>query len=100
MRTLFVLFACACLQGCLFFYIPGSVTSSVGDALTGAEGAHCVPDRAKVGDTINFGAGRSGTVKSLSGTSSRCQNPEMPIRALIVVDEATNVRTWVQPTTK
>src|SRR5208283_4181942 len=31
--------------------------------------------------------GSVGTIKSLSGTSSRCKNPEHPIRALLIFDE-------------
>jgi hypothetical protein len=71
------------LQGCLFFYIPGSVTSAVSDSITGSEGNNCVGANAKVGDKIRLPGGGVGTIKSLSGTSVRCTNPELPIRALL-----------------
>ena len=35
-----------------FFVIPGSVTRSISDAITGEEGFHCVGRAAKVGDVI------------------------------------------------
>ena len=66
-----------------FFFIPGSVTSSVSDAVTGAEGKHCVGERVKVGDTIRLSNDSLMTVKSLSGTSARCVDPNFPIRALL-----------------
>jgi hypothetical protein len=72
------------LQGCWFIFIPGSVISAASDAVTGSEGKHCVGERAKVGDTIRLGDGQPMTVKSVSGTSSRCTNPQHPIRALLV----------------
>lgn len=73
------------LQGC-FVFIPGNVVGAVSDGLTGAEGQHCVAAHAKVGDSINLPGGGRGVVKSLSGTSMRCTQPEMPIRALLVFD--------------
>jgi len=66
-----------------FFILPGSVTSKIGDALTGSEGENCVGPDAKVGDPITFN-GVPMTIKSLSGTSTRCANAAMPIRALLV----------------
>jgi hypothetical protein len=66
-----------------FFFIPGSVTGKISDALSGAEGDSCVGPNAKVGDVIKSPTGNTATVKSLSGTSSRCRNPELPIRALL-----------------
>lgn len=66
-----------------FFFLPGSVTSKIGDALTGSEGDSCVAETAKVGDTITSTTGNTAIVKSLSGTSSRCQAPGLPIRALL-----------------
>lgn len=74
---------CAALQGCWFVFIPGSVISSASDSLTGAEGTHCVGEASKVGDRIVI-AGRYYTVKSLSGTSSRCREAIYPIRALLI----------------
>ena len=74
------------LQGCFFVFIPGSVISSVSDSITGAEGSNCVREGVKVGDNILLTNGGRGTVKSLSGTSVRCTNPEFPIRALLALD--------------
>lgn len=70
-------------------FVPGSVISGVSDSITGAEGSHCVGEKVKVGDTIRLAGGQLGTVKSLSGTSSRCTNPEMPIRSLLVLSDST-----------
>jgi hypothetical protein len=66
-----------------FFILPGSVTSKIGDALTGSEGENCVGPDAKVGDPITLN-GVPMTIKSLSGTSTRCANAAMPIRALLI----------------
>jgi hypothetical protein len=74
------------LQGCLVF-IPGKVVGAISDGMTGAEGESCVSQNAKVGDKIRMPYNGIGVVKSLSGTSIRCTNSEMPIRALVVVDE-------------
>ena len=71
------------LQGCWAVFIPGSVMNSVSDSVTGAEGNNCVGPSAKVGDRIRMSDGRIGSVKSLSGTSTRCTSPELPIRALL-----------------
>lgn len=67
-----------------FFFLPSSVTSKIGDAITGAEGENCVTAASKVGDILKSPSGNTATIKSLSGTSSRCQDPNMPIRALLV----------------
>ena len=71
------------LQGCWFIFIPGSVTGAISDAITGAEGSHCVGANVKVGDTIRLPGGGRAQVKSLSGTSMRCTVPEYPIRAML-----------------
>ena len=85
---LFLLALTLPLQGCwFFFYIPGSVVNSVSDAVTGAEGSNCVGENAKVGDKIRLPNGSVGTIKSLSGTSVRCTEPGLPIRALLVFDD-------------
>jgi hypothetical protein len=76
------------LSGCWFIFIPGSVTAAVSDSITGAEGSNCVGVNAKVGDKIRLPGGGVGTVKSLSGTSMRCTQPELPIRALLAFDSA------------
>ena len=64
-----------------FFFIPGSVTRKIGDALTGSEGENCVGPNAKVGDTITSATGNTATVVSLSGSSSICRDERLPIRA-------------------
>jgi len=70
------------LQGCFFLFIPGSVVNAATDAVTGAEGDHCVSEFAKVGDTISDPAtSRTATIKSLSGRSTRCTQDGKPIRA-------------------
>lgn len=66
-----------------FFFLPGSVTGKIADAFTGAEGENCVGSTAKVGDNIRLPNGDLKSITSLSGTSTRCTNPEMPIRALL-----------------
>ena len=71
------------LQGCFFVYIPGSVINGISDGMTGAEGSNCVGSNAKVGDRIRLPDGSTGVVKSLSGTSTRCTDPNLPIRALL-----------------
>src|SRR6516162_5212248 len=82
--------ACATLTGCFFFFvIPGSVTGSISDAITGAHGSNCVATTVKVGDRVRMADGSIGMVKSLSGTSSRCTNAERPIRAEIVASADT-----------
>jgi hypothetical protein len=84
LRFLFVLPAVLMLQGCWFVFIPGSVIAAAGDALSGAKGAHCVASTARVGDLIRLSNGSTWKVESLSGTSSRCTQPEHPIRAELV----------------
>ena len=69
-----------------FFFIPGGVIGKIGDAITGAEGDICVKDSTKVGEVMTSASGNKATVKSLAGTSSRCQNPALPIRALLVFE--------------
>lgn len=70
-----------------FFFIPGSLTSAIEDAITGEEGMHCVARTVQVGDRIRTGSG-PGIVKSLSGESGRCStNLNKPIRALLVPAE-------------
>lgn len=84
------------LEGCVV-WIPGSVISAVSDSITGSEGSHCVGANAKVGDTIRLPGGGRATVKSLSGTSVRCTNPEMPIRALLEFADGKTVTTTPTP---
>ena len=60
-----VVFSSISLSGCLIF-IPGSVVGAVTDAITGDEGAHCVPAIAYVGQRVNMLYGGSGVIKSVS----------------------------------
>jgi len=73
------------LQGCFFFFIPGSVIDRASDSMTGAEGQNCVSVNAKIGDSVRLPNGQMGTIKSLSGETTRCKNPALPIRALVEV---------------
>ena len=74
------------LGGCFFVFIPGSLMQKVSDGVTGAQGEHCVGRSAQIGDRIKLPDGKVGTVKSLSGTSVRCTNESIPIRAALAVD--------------
>lgn len=69
------------LQGCWFIFIPGSAVGAISDGITGAKGEYCVGTSIKVGDKIKKSDGTVLTVKSLSGTSTRCKESEKPIRA-------------------
>lgn len=65
-----------------FFFLPGSASRAIGDAITGAKGDICVKDTYKEGDVINSPTTtNTAKILSLSGTSSICQNPATPIRA-------------------
>lgn len=77
-KLLILLSSFATLQGC----IPGSVIGAISDAATGHEGEHCVGVTTKVGDKITLPDGNVAVVKSISGASSRCRNPEFSSRAL------------------
>lgn len=85
MKLALLIAAMLSLQGCFFVFIPGSLINRASDSMTGAEGSHCVSTSAKIGDTIHLQGGGAGTVKSLSGTSSRCTTQEYPIRALLTL---------------
>ena len=85
-KTLLLAVFATTLQGCWFVFIPGSVVGSVTDAVTGAEGRNCVGANAKVGDRVRLLDGSIGTVKSLSGESSRCPDSRFPIRAMMVFE--------------
>lgn len=81
MKTIALLGVASLLSGCFFVYIPGSVIGAATDAISGADGEHCVGAAEKVGGRITIPAVGTGTIKSLSGTSSRCTDPRFPIRA-------------------
>ena len=78
-----LLICCTSAQAWFFFYLPGSVTGKITDAISGAEGEHCVGTDAKVGSQIRLANGEIKIVKSISGTSSRCADAIHPIRALL-----------------
>ena len=78
-----LLICCTSAQAWFFFYLPGSVTGKISDAISGAEGEHCVGADVKVGSQIRLANGEIKIVKSLSGTSSRCADAIHPIRALL-----------------
>lgn len=64
-----------------FIFIPGSVTRAISDSITGSKGNICVKEGTQVGEIITSGTGNTAKVISLSGTSSICRNPALPIRA-------------------
>jgi len=64
-----------------FFFIPGSVTRGVADSISGAKGNICVKEVTKVGDVLPSVAGNTMKILSLSGSSTMCTNPALPIRA-------------------
>lgn len=82
MRTLITLILCLHLSGCWFVWIPGGLVQKVADGVTGAEGEHCVSRAARVGDKLTIPGGM-GEIKSLSGESVMCKDPNRPIRARI-----------------
>ena len=69
------------LSGCWFIFLPGSAVGAISDGITGSKGEYCVSSSVKVGDQIKNASGTILTVKSLSGTSSRCKEADKPIRA-------------------
>lgn len=73
---------CTQLAGC-FVVIPGQAIGAVSDMISGESGQHCVKATTKVGDKVRDP--RSGTLyvvtKVTEGPSSRCGNPEFPLRA-------------------
>lgn len=75
---------CTQLGGCFFIFIPGSVMSAAGDAITGSKGDHCVVETTKVGDRVRGPDGTTYEIKSLSGKSTRCTNAFQPVRAELV----------------
>lgn len=73
------------LSGCFFFYIPGSAISAIGDTLTGSFGNACIKTYANVGDKVKMPNGMA-TITRISGSSSRCQDPSLPMRAEVTYD--------------
>lgn len=70
-----------------FFFLP---TGAMMDAISGSEGANCVSEGVKVGDSVLLN-GVAMKVKSLSGTSMRCGDEKLPIRALLEIDNSPQV---------
>ena len=64
-----------------FFFLPGSATRAIADSITGAKGNICVKEGTQIGQILTSGNGNTAKVLSLSGTSSMCSNPAIPIRA-------------------
>jgi hypothetical protein len=77
MRNIVIAAVALALQGCWGVFIPGSLLEP---------GSYCVGPNAKAGDRIKFGDGRTGTVKEVFRTSSRCQ-PHTPVRANVEMDK-------------
>jgi Short C-terminal domain len=65
-----------------FFWLP---TGALGGSSTGSGGSNCVGSTVRVGDSVIYNGQRMKVV-SLSGVSSGCSDPSMPIRASLVVD--------------
>jgi hypothetical protein len=90
MRTTLLAVALASqLAGCFAVIpipIPGAIAGRIGDAMTGAEGEHCVRVDAAPGDVLTGPAGRA-VVVSVSGLSSRCTDPAKPVRARLQFGE-------------
>jgi hypothetical protein len=71
MRTCLVVLLASTLQGCFFFYIPGSVF---------AAGNACATRNVQVGQRLyDAQTGKYGTIKEVHGRSDRCQTDERPI---------------------
>lgn len=64
-----------------FFFIPPSATRAIADSITGTKGNICVKEGTEIGQIITSPNGNTAKVLSLSGTSSICPNPALPIRA-------------------
>jgi hypothetical protein len=77
MRYIVIAAAAVALQGCWAVFIPGSMLEP---------GSYCVGPNAKAGDRIKFPDGRTGTVKEVFSTSSRCK-PQTPLRANVDIDK-------------
>lgn len=87
LRFLLVLSPVILLQGCFFIFIPGSVINAAADSLSGSVGKNCVGASAKVGDRVILpNDGATWHIEKLEGTSYRCTDPNLPIRALLSRD--------------
>jgi hypothetical protein len=96
--TMGVLALCSQLAGCFVFFVPGSVVGKVGDMFTGDKGEHCVSRATKVGDRVKDPfSDKQYSVVSLSGTSGRCTNSDIPIRAELALEPAPVLRAAAAP---
>lgn len=88
-RAITALATTTMLQGCFMVIvpIPGPVVGAISDTVTGQFGAWCINRTYQPGAHIRTPDGALGTVKAISGPSSRCPDPEKPIRAEIAADE-------------
>lgn len=80
---LYQLFPFLCFTDVFFVFIPGAVIDKVSDTMTGAKGSNCIREDVKVGDKVYLPDGSVGTITEISGKSSRCKDPNMPIRAVL-----------------
>lgn len=95
--TIGALALCTQLSGC-FVFIPGSAIAAVSDGVTGSKGEHCVSRAAKIGDKVKDPySNRVYTVVSLSGTSSRCNNADIPIRAELALEAQSMPAAYTPP---
>jgi len=78
MRLAIVVLLASTLQGCFFFYIPGSMLSGGGNT--------CATEAVAEGGRIKHADGRVGTVSKLYGRSERCQDGRRPILADVKYD--------------
>lgn len=70
-----------CAHAWFFFFIPTSALRGASDAVTGAKGDICVKEGTQAGQTLNSPNGNTAKVISVSGTSTICRTPGLPIRA-------------------
>ncbi len=71
-----------------YFYGPGAEGGRVGEALPDMRDDYCVSSTASVGDVLKGPNGTTATIKSLSGISSRCANPALPVLAVFEFNRA------------
>lgn len=86
MRFLLLAASSFLLSGCWFIFIPGSVVNEISDSITGDKGQNCVSAGSKIADRVRMPGGGWATVKSVSGTSVRCTDPKLPLRAELEFD--------------
>lgn len=82
-RYIVITTAALALQGCWAVFIPGSVVGATTDALTGNHGQNCITRGSQAGDRIKMNDGRIAVVEKVEGASSRCSDPNYPVRAVL-----------------